>query len=75
VAAGHPFVSVLMTNGGQLTISGLGQVEASTALRTCPNVLVATNGVYRQDLIKGVVRDVGVDRVELAGAGPHFNPS
>jgi predicted TIM-barrel fold metal-dependent hydrolase len=75
LAARHPDVPVLMTNGGQLNISGLGQVDALTALRTCPNVLVATNGVYRQDFIEGVVRDVGVDRVVFASAGPQFDPS
>jgi uncharacterized protein len=75
LAARHPDVPVLMTNGGQLNISGLGQIDAMTALQTCPNVLVATNGVYRQDFIEGVVREVGADRVVFASASPQFDPS
>lgn len=75
LATRHPDVPILMTNGGQLNISGLGQIDALTALSTCPNVLVATNGVYRQDFIEGVVRDFGVDRVLFASAAPQFDPS
>jgi uncharacterized protein len=74
LAARHPEVPIVMTNGGQLNISGLGQVDAFTALRTCPNVLVATNGVYRQDFLESVVRDVGADRLVFASASPQFDP-
>jgi predicted TIM-barrel fold metal-dependent hydrolase len=75
LAARHPGVPIVMTNGGQLNISGLGQVDAFTALRTCPNVLVATNGVYRQDFIENVIGQFGADRVVFASAAPLFDPS
>jgi uncharacterized protein len=74
LAGRHPDVQILMTNGGQLNISGLGQIDALTALLTCPNILVATNGVYRQDFIEGVVRDHGAHRVLFASASPQFDP-
>lgn len=74
LASRHPRVRIVMTNGGQLNISGLGQIDALAALRTCPNVLVATNGVYRQDFLEGVVREHGADRMVFASASPQFDP-
>lgn len=91
VAAGHPWVSealqvaelaarypdtrIVMTNGGQLNISGLGQLDALLALRACPNLCVQTSGVYRQDFLEGVVRDLGATRVMFAAGGPQFDPA
>lgn len=75
LATRHPSVPLVMTNGGQLNISGLGQVDALTALATCPNLLVATNGVYRQDFLEGVVRRFGAARLLFASATPQFDPS
>ncbi len=75
LATRHPTVTIAMTHGGQQNISGLGQMDAVLALRRCPNVLVQTNGVYRQDFIEGVVREFGGARVMFASASPHFDLS
>ncbi len=73
LAARHPTVPITMTHGGQQNISGLGQMDALLALRKCQNLLVQTNGVYRQDSIEGVVREFGSGRVMFASASPHFD--
>jgi predicted TIM-barrel fold metal-dependent hydrolase len=91
VASGHPWVSeapqvadlaarfpdtiFVLTNGGQLNISGLGQLDALFALQSRPNLVLQTGGVYRQDFIEGVVRRFGADRMMFAGGGPQLDPS
>jgi uncharacterized protein len=73
LAARYPGTPLVMTNGGQLNISGLGQLDALLALEQCPNLVVQTNGVYRQDFIEGVARRFGAKRVMFAGGGPQFD--
>lgn len=72
LAARHPDVRFVMTNGGQFNISGLGQFDAELALRRCPNLAMFTNGVYRQDFIERVIVEFGADRVLFAAASPQF---
>lgn len=65
-------VPVIMTNGGQLNISGLGQVDAELAL-ALPNVHILTSGVYRDDFLERAVRTFGADRVLFASFAPRFH--
>ena len=90
VAAGYPFLSEALevaalarrfpevtfigTNGLQLNISGLGQIDAELALAAADNLLLQTAGVYREDFIEGVVRRFGARRVLWATAYPLFDP-
>lgn len=67
-----PSVPVIMTNGGQLNISGLGQVDAELAL-ALPNVHIFTSGVYRDDFLERAVRTFGADRVLFASFAPQFD--
>jgi predicted TIM-barrel fold metal-dependent hydrolase len=67
-----PDVPVIMTNGGQLNISGLGQFDAELALRL-PNVHILTSGVYRDDFLERTVKTFGADRVLFASAAPQFD--
>jgi predicted TIM-barrel fold metal-dependent hydrolase len=67
-----PDVPVIMTNGGQLNISGLGQFDAELALRL-PNVHILTSGVYRDDFLERTVQTFGADRVLFASAAPQFD--
>src|SRR5262249_13051165 len=62
------------TNGGQINISGLGQEDAFLALEACPNLLVQTSGVYREDFLEGVVERFGAERLLYASAYPQFEP-
>jgi uncharacterized protein len=64
-----PDVPVVMTNGGQLNISGLAQFDAELAL-ALPNVYVMTSGVYRDDFLERTVRDFGAERVLFASSAP-----
>lgn len=73
LARRHPQTSFVMTNGGQFNISGLGQFDAELALRRCPNLVVLTNGLYRQDFIERAVAEFGPRRVLFASASPQFD--
>ncbi|GAA1266707.1 amidohydrolase family protein [Pseudonocardia aurantiaca] len=66
-----PDVPVVMTNGGQLNISGLAQSDAEIALGA-PNVHILTNGVYRDDFLERTVRNFGADRVLFGSCAPRF---
>lgn len=90
IAAGYPFVSEALqvgalakrfpdvtfvaTNGIQLNISGLGQVDAELALAGADNLLLQTAGVYREDFLETVVRRFGARRVLYASAFPLLDP-
>ncbi len=67
-----PGIPVIMTNGGQLNISGLGQVDAELAL-ALPNVHIFTSGVYRDDFLERAVRTFGAERVLFASYAPQFD--
>ncbi|HEX3591097.1 MAG TPA: amidohydrolase family protein [Pseudonocardiaceae bacterium] len=64
--------AVVMTNGGQLSISGMGQFDAGRALAS-PNVHVLSNGMYRNDYLERTVREFGADRLLFAGVAPRFD--
>ena len=74
LARRFPDVTFVATNGLQLNISGLGQVDAELALTEAPNVHVQTAGVYREDFLEGVVRRFGAGRVLYAIAYPLLDP-
>ena len=90
IAAGYPFVSEALqvgalacrfpevafvaTNGLQLNISGLGQVDSELALADNDNLFIQTSGVYREDFLEGVVRRFGPRRLLYASAYPSFDP-
>jgi predicted TIM-barrel fold metal-dependent hydrolase len=68
-----PNVPVVMTNGGQINISGLGQADATLALRQTPNLYIDTAGVYRQDFIEETVEAFGAERVLFGSGAPYFD--
>jgi predicted TIM-barrel fold metal-dependent hydrolase len=74
LAGRFPQATFVATNGLQLNISGLGQVDAELALAENPNLLVQTAGVYREDFIQGVVRRFGAARVLYASEFPRLDP-
>lgn len=74
LARRFPDVTFVATNGIQLNISGLGQVDAELALAAAPNLRLQTAGVYREDFIEGVVRRFGAERVLYASAYPLLDP-
>ena len=74
LARRFPDVQIVMTNGGQLNLSGLGQTDAELALELCPNLTLQTAGVYREDFIEGCVARFGADRVLYASSCPLMEP-
>jgi predicted TIM-barrel fold metal-dependent hydrolase len=73
LARRHPDVTIVMTHGGQINISGLGQFDAFEALRRNPNLCIETSGVYRQDFILDVVRELGPERVLFGSNSPRMD--
>jgi predicted TIM-barrel fold metal-dependent hydrolase len=63
---------VVLTNGGQLNISGLMGFDAELALGN-GNVVVQTSGMYREDFLEGVVAKFGPERLMFASAAPLFD--
>jgi len=68
-----PQVPVVMTNGGQFNISGLGQADATLALGQTANLYIDTAGVYRQDFIEETVEAFGAERVLFGSGSPYFD--
>lgn len=89
VAAGFPLVSealqvaslarrwpglpVVMTNGGNINISGLGQRSAWIALEALDNLYITTSGVYRQDFLEEVVGRMGAGKLLYASQAPVYD--
>jgi uncharacterized protein len=73
LAERFPDLTIVMTNGGQFNISGLGMVNAWMALEQHPNLLVQTAGEYRQDFIEDVAARIGGDRILFASNGPYLD--
>jgi predicted TIM-barrel fold metal-dependent hydrolase len=74
LARRFPDVTFVATNGLQLNISGLGQLDAELALADADNLLIQTTGVYREDFLEGVVRRFGPRRVLYASSYPLLDP-
>jgi uncharacterized protein len=68
-----PGVPVVMTNGGQINISGLGQADASLAMRSAPNIHIDTAGIYRQDFIEETAQEFGAERILFGSGSPYFD--
>jgi uncharacterized protein len=73
LARRFPNVTILMTHGGQINISGLGQADALEVLRRHANVCIETSGVYRQDFLEDVARDIGPQRVLFGSCSPRMD--
>lgn len=74
VAVEFPEVAIIMTNGGNINISGLSLADAWLALELAPNLLVMTNGEYRQDFIERLVGEMNAGRVMFGSMAPVFDP-
>lgn len=68
-----PDIPLVMTNGGQINITGLGQADSTLAMRSAPNLYLDTAGVYRQDFIEETVEAFGSQRVLFASSSPYFD--
>jgi predicted TIM-barrel fold metal-dependent hydrolase len=73
LARRFPALPIIMTHGGQINISGLGQFDAWLVLEQHPNVSVETSGVYRQDFLEEVAQRFGPERVLFGSASPRLD--
>jgi uncharacterized protein len=73
LAGRFPTVPIVMTNGGQINISGLGQRNAWLAMERHPNVYMTTSGVYREDFIEEVATGLGAGKVMFGSQSPLFD--
>lgn len=73
LAGRFPEVPIVMTNGGQINVSGLGQRDAYLALEQHANVHMTTSGVYRQDFIEEVLSGLGPGKVLFGSQSPLFD--
>lgn len=69
----HPSLPVIMSNGGQLNISGLGQADVTLALRKADNLYIDTAGVYRQDFLEETIEEFSASRVLFGSGSPLFD--
>ena len=74
LASRFPDVPFVLTTGGQINISGLGQTDAELATERNANVYLQTGGVYREDFLEGIVRSFGAERLLYASGYPQFEP-
>ena len=58
----------MLSNEGQLNISGLGAADVSVLLGEARNVVVHTTGAYREDFLVSLVSQFGPDRLMYAAA-------
>jgi uncharacterized protein len=73
LAQRFPGVTIIATHGGQLNISGLLLDDASRMLRSNPNVIMETSGVYREDFIEDMVSELGAGRVLFGSNAPYMD--
>jgi len=73
LASRWPTVQIVMTNGGQFNISGLGQADVTLALKKSSNLYFDTAGIYRQDFIEDTVAEFGGERVLFGSGSPYFD--
>lgn len=64
---------VVMTRGGQLNMSGLGQQSADLALEAASNLHTLSAGVYRQDWLERAVERFGAERLLHGSGAPVFS--
>ena len=75
LARRHPDTTIIATHGGQINISGLLLGDAQIMLKTAPNVIINTSGVYREDYLEDSIAEFGTHRVIFGSGAPIFDQS
>ena len=73
LARQFPDVTIIATHGGQLNISGMLLADAGRMLRSKPNVIMETSGIYREDFIEDTVAELGPERVLFGSNAPYMD--
>ena len=69
-----PDTAFVLSNEGQLNISGLGAADVSLLLGQVRNVVVQTTGAYREDFLVSLTSQYGPERLMYASGYPRFSP-
>jgi uncharacterized protein len=69
-----PDTTFVLSNEGQLNISGLGAADVSLLLGQARNVVVQTTGAYREDFLVSLAAQYGPERLMYASGYPRFSP-
>lgn len=70
-----PGTAFVLSNEGQLNISGLGAADVTLLLDQCRNVVVQTTGAYREDFLVSLATRFGPERLMYASGYPRFSPA
>ena len=73
LARRFPDIPFVAGNGGQINICGMLLSETRRMLEACPNVVIETAGVYREDFLEEIVTEVGEGRVLFASGSPLYD--
>jgi predicted TIM-barrel fold metal-dependent hydrolase len=73
VARQFPRTTFVLTNEGQLNMSGLGAADVALLLELAANVVLHTTGAYREDFLTSLISRFGPGRLMYASGFPRFS--
>jgi predicted TIM-barrel fold metal-dependent hydrolase len=73
LARQFPTLTMIVTHGGQINISGLLLADALRMMRANPNVIMETSGIYREDFIEDTIAELGAERVVWGSNSPYMD--
>lgn len=73
LAQSLPDLTLIVTSGGQINISGIMLSEARQLLVECPNTILETSGIYREDFIEDLVPVIGAERMVFGSNSPQYD--
>jgi len=74
VVEAYPTIDFVLTHASQLDISGGSVGDVALLARETENTYFELSGVYRHDVIRDLVADVGPERVLFGSNAPLFDP-
>lgn len=72
LARSFPDLTLVITSGGQINISGIMLAEATTLLQEHPNLILESSGIYREDFIEDLVPLIGSERLLFGSNSPEY---
>lgn len=72
LAKQFPEVTMIITSGGQINISGMGLYESEIMLTENKNTIMETSGIYREDFIEDIIKKLGKEKVVFGSNSPEY---
>lgn len=73
LARRFPGATFIMTHGGQLDGSGYSMTDAEYVMRRTPNLIMETSGLFADELLERLPKDLGADRMVFGSHSPWLN--